>query len=100
MSLPLQPGYFWVIFIIVSFQKLFSNKGQVIKTLMTDGKQYWHIREYVRQALDDNELTPEEGIKKLLNARLVQQFPDTIEEIEANAFYYKKEKEKGLSKEQ
>lgn len=91
---------FWIILIIIACQKLLSNQDQVTKTLMTDGKQYWHIREYVRQALDENELTPEEGIKKLLNARLVQQFPDTIEEIEANAFYYKKEKEKGLSKEQ
>lgn len=59
------------------------------KVLLEDAKQYWKIREYLRNALIMGELTPKESVKKLLNARLVQRFPDTIEEIEAYAFNYK-----------
>jgi len=64
---------------------LSAPKQQLIK----DGQQYWHIREYVRQALALAELSPQDAVLKLSRTQLVQQFPDTVEEIEANAFYYK-----------
>ena len=64
---------------------LSAPKQQLIK----DGQQYWHIREYVRQALAASELSPQDAVLKLSRTQLVQQFPDTVEEIEANAFYYK-----------
>ena len=35
------------------------------------------------------ELTQKESLRKFLKARLVQRFPDTIEEIEAHTFNYK-----------
>lgn len=57
--------------------------------LIKDGQQYWRIREYVRQALALDELSPQDAVLKLSHTQLVQQFPDTVEEIEANAFYYK-----------
>lgn len=56
--------------------------------MIEDAKQYWKIREYIRHALEVGELTPQASLKKLLNAKLVQRFPDTIEEIEAHAFNY------------
>ncbi len=64
---------------------LSAPKQQLIK----DGQQYWHIREYVRQALAASELSPQDAVLKLSRTQLGQQFPDTVEEIEANAFYYK-----------
>ena len=57
--------------------------------LIKDGQQYWRIREYVRQALALAELSPQDAVLKLSRTQLGQQFPDTVEEIEANAFYYK-----------
>lgn len=57
--------------------------------LINDGYQYWHIREYVRQALDSGEMTVKDAIVKISNTNLGRQFPDTVEEIEANAFYYR-----------
>ena len=62
-----------------------APKQQLIK----DGQQYWRIREYVRQALAASELSPQDAVLKLSRTQLGQQFPDTVEEIEANAFYYK-----------
>lgn len=64
---------------------LSAPKQQLIK----DGQQYWRIREYVRQALAASELSPQDAVLKLSRTQLGQQFPDTVEEIEANAFYYK-----------
>lgn len=57
--------------------------------LDADGEQYWYVREYVRPALAKKQMTWNEAVLKLSNTRLVQQFPDTVEEIEANAYYYK-----------
>lgn len=59
--------------------------------LDTAGEQYWYIREYIRQTLSTGELTPKDAILKMSNTRLGQQFPDTVEEIEAHAFYYKQQ---------
>lgn len=57
--------------------------------LIKDGQQYWHIREYVRQALSVGNLSIQDAIVKISNTELGRQFPDTVDEIEANAFYYK-----------
>ncbi|KXT74457.1 hypothetical protein STRDD10_00916 [Streptococcus sp. DD10] len=76
------------VFIIV-VRLIFARPKKFQKVLLEDARQYWKIREYVRNALSMGELTQQESLKKLLNARLVQRFPDTIEEIEAHAFNYK-----------
>ena len=68
---------------------IFIRPKKFEKLLIEDAKQYWKVREYVRHALEMGELTQQESLRKLLNARLVQRFPDTIEEIEAHAFNYK-----------
>ena len=57
--------------------------------LESDGQQYWYVREYVRQALANGELDTKSAIVKISNTALAQQFPDTVDEIEANAFYYR-----------
>lgn len=74
---------------ILFIRLIVSRPKKYQKILLEDAKQYWKIREYLRNALSMGELTPEESVKKLLNARLVQRFPDTIEEIEAHAFNYR-----------
>ena len=89
------PTYIGIILAFVNFVKKLGKGGKKLLkasftgSLINDGYQYWHIREYVRQALDANELTVRDAIVKISNTNLGRQFPDTIEEIEANAFYYK-----------
>ncbi|MBO4126065.1 hypothetical protein [Streptococcus suis] len=74
---------------IVLVRLIMARPKKYQKVLLEDAQQYWKIREYLRNALVVKELTPQESVKKLLNARLVQRFPDTIEEIEAHAFNYR-----------
>lgn len=57
--------------------------------LIKDGQQYWHMREYVRQALASGQMNVQDAIIKISNTELGRQFPDTVDEIEANAFFYK-----------
>lgn len=57
--------------------------------LIKDGQQYWHMREYVRQALASGQMNVQDAIIKISNTELGRQFPDTVDEIEANAFYYR-----------
>lgn len=89
------PIYVGMIYAFVRFVKKLGKGGKKLwesnikPPLINDGYQYWHIREYVRQALDSGEMTVKDGIVKISNTNLGRQFPDTIEEIEANAFYYK-----------
>ena len=89
------PTYIGMILAFVNFVKKLGKGGKKLLkasftgSLINDGYQYWHIREYVRQALDANELTVRDAIVKISNTNLGRQFPDPIEEIEANAFYYK-----------
>lgn len=68
---------------------IFARPKKFQRLLIEDAKQYWKIREYIRHALEVGELTPQASLKKLLKAKLVQRFPDTIEEIEAHAFNYR-----------
>ena len=63
--------------------------GGVRKQLDEDGKQYWYVREYLRQALANGEIKANDAVVKLSNTRLAQQFPDTAEEIDANLFYFR-----------
>ena len=53
------------------------------------GQEYWYVREYIRQALARHELSVEDSIRKISNTQLARIFPDTVEKIEANAFYYR-----------
>lgn len=57
--------------------------------LIKDGQQYWHVREYIRQAMVTGEVSVNDAIVKISNTELGRQFPDTVDEIEANAFYYR-----------
>ena len=63
--------------------------GSYKNQLESNGRQYWYVREYVRQALASGELDTKSAIVKISNTALAQQFPDTVDEIEANAFYYR-----------
>lgn len=89
------PVYIGMILAFINFVKKLGKGGKKLLkasftgSLINDGYQYWHIREYVRQALDAGEMTVKDAIVKISNTNLGRQFPDTIEEIEANAFYYK-----------
>lgn len=79
--------------IYIIIRKLFRKGTGSIdykKDLYEDGEQYWRIREYVREALELNELDPKDAILKISNTRLAQQFPDTADEIDANAFNFRK----------
>ncbi len=57
--------------------------------LIKDGQQYWHVREYIRQALASGQMSVQDAIIKISNTELGRQFPDTVDEIEANAFFYR-----------
>lgn len=57
--------------------------------LVKAGQQYWHMREYVRQALASGQMSVQDAIIKISNTELGRQFPDTVDEIEANAFFYR-----------
>lgn len=57
--------------------------------LIKDGQHYWHVREYVRQALASGQMNVQDAIIKISNTELGRQFPDTVDEIEANAFFYR-----------
>lgn len=57
--------------------------------LENETHQSWCVREYVRQALTNIELNWDNGIMKIINTSLVHQLPDTVDEIEANTFYYR-----------
>lgn len=63
--------------------------GNYKAQLENDGQQYWYVREYVRQALANGELDLKNAIIKIVNTSLAQQLPDSIDKIEANAFYYR-----------
>ena len=63
--------------------------GSYKNQLESNGQQYWYVREYVRQALANGELDTKSAIVKISNTALAQQFPETVDEIEANAFYYR-----------
>lgn len=86
---------FVVIYIAVAIAKKTKRGAKKLmqagfrKKLMNDGQQYWHIREYIRQALDAGSLSVQDAIVKISNTELGRQFPDTVDEIEANAFYYR-----------
>ena len=72
-------------------QKVLSRSYK--SQLEYDGQQYWYVREYVRQALSRGELDKKIAITKIVNTNLAQRLPDTVDEIEANAFYYRQKKE-------
>lgn len=78
-------------------QKLFKIGGNTYarttykNRLGNDGKQYWYIREYIRQALETRQITVKEAVVKISNTRLAQQFPDTLEELDAHVFFYQQQ---------
>lgn len=76
------------------YKKLNRGKKKLMQSgfrlkLIKDGQHYWHIREYIRQALASGQMTVQDAIIKISNTELGRQFPDTVDEIEANAFFYR-----------
>lgn len=51
-----------------------------------EGKQYWNVREYVRQALDMGQLDLQGAYVRLRGTELGRQLPDSDTEIEARVF--------------
>ena len=76
------------------YKKLKRGKKKLMESgyrpkLIKDGQHYWHVREYIRQALASGQMSVQDAIIKISNTELGRQFPDTVDEIEANAFYYR-----------
>ena len=76
------------------YKKLNRGKKKLMQSgfrpkLIKDGQHYWHIREYIRQALASGQMNVQDAIIKISNTELGRQFPDTVDEIEANAFFYR-----------
>lgn len=76
------------------YKKLNRGKKKLMESsykpkLVKDGQQYWHVREYVRQSLASGQMSVQDAIIKISNTELGRQFPDTMDEIEANAFFYR-----------
>ena len=90
--------WFWIVLIGMLLSKAgkLGKKGLDFvsnnRELDNFAQHYWHIREYVRQVLDSGQMDVKTAITKLCNTELVQHFPDTVDEIEANAFYYRQQK--------
>ncbi len=82
--------YFWVAFAKKTKRGVTKLKESGFRPkLIKDGQQYWHVREYIRQALAAKQMSVQDAIVKISNTELGRQFPDTVDEIEANAFYYR-----------
>lgn len=57
--------------------------------LDNDGSQYWLVREHVRCSLADHSMDLKEAFRRLSSTNLGQQFPYTLDYIEAHAYQYK-----------
>lgn len=88
-------GAFAVLYVAYAFGKKTKRGAKKLMQsgfrpkLIKDGQQYWHMREYVRQALASGQMSVQDAIIKISNTELGRQFPDTVDEIEANAFFYR-----------
>lgn len=99
-SLMMILSFFVMVLIIAGVVMAVSKAGRKGKEVLSsgyknqlenDGQQYWYIREYIRQSLERGEMDTKAAIIKICNTSLAQQFPDTLEQIEANAFYYRQQ---------
>lgn len=83
---------FWLGCVAVMFVKKLLRGGKktadiVFQTqYIYEGKQYWNIREYVRQALDMGQLDLQGAYLRLRGTELGRQLPDSDTEIEARVF--------------
>lgn len=79
--------------VVIAIKKVGKTGKKVLTNYKTqleyDGQQYWYVREYARQALAKGEMDTKTAITKISNTSLARQFPDTVDEIEASAFYYR-----------
>lgn len=88
-------GVYAMIYVAIALGKKVHRGGKALlqvtfkSKLMEAGRQYWYMREYIRQALQTGELSIEDAIRKISNTELGCQFPDTVDQIEANAFFYR-----------
>ncbi len=84
-------AYALIYFIYRKIKRKRINKG-FKAVLKNKGDNYWKVREYIRESLENGEMNIDDAIRKLSNTYLAQALPDTVEEIEANAYNFKKEK--------
>lgn len=83
---------FWFCCVVVMLVKKLLRGGKkasdfVFQTqYIYEGKQYWNIREYVRQALDMGQLDLQGAYVRLRGTELGRQLPDSDTEIEARVF--------------
>ncbi|OKL47036.1 hypothetical protein BSR28_06375 [Boudabousia liubingyangii] len=86
-----------VVFLVKKTGKAGSNtvKKQLSKAYKPEldelGRRYWLVREHVRQAVALGELTPFEGVKKLMRTDLVSLLPDSFDELDAHIFNYRQQ---------
>ena len=55
-------------------------------TFINEGRKYWNIREYVREALQNGDLTVQEAFARIRNTELGRRLPDSNTEIEAAVY--------------
>lgn len=83
---------FWILCILVMLAKKVLRVGKKVAdftfqtTFVNEGKKYWNIREYVRVALQNGDLTAEEAFVRIRNTELGRRLPDSNTEIEARVY--------------
>ena len=83
---------FWALCILVMFAKKVLRVGKKVAdftfqtTFINEGKKYWNIREYVRVALQNGDLSAEEAFVRIRNTELGRRLPDSNTEIEARVY--------------
>lgn len=83
---------FWLGCIVVMLVKKVLRGGKKASDFLfqtefiTQGKKYWNIREYVRQALEVGELDAQGAYVRIRNTELGRQLPESDTELEAKAF--------------
>ena len=83
---------FWIIYILVALVKKALRAGKKVAdftfqtTFIMEGKKYWNIREYVREALQNGDLTVQEAFVRIRDTELGRRLPDSNTEIEAKVY--------------
>lgn len=89
-------GFFWFWCVVVMFVKKVLRGGKKASDFLfqtefiNQGKKYWNIREYVRQALECGELDVQGAYRRIRNTELGRQLPDSDTELETKVFNSRK----------
>lgn len=84
--------YLFISFVVLLLRKIKRGGKRVAGNALRGeffqaGQQYWKIRQYVCDALNDGLMTTQEAFNKLANTELARMLPDTMEELEASVYY-------------